>query len=78
MAAIGLNVAANDGSVVFITSTTNNVNGVARMTIDKTGNMNLVSGNYQAGGVSGVTAGPFTVITSITVKNGIVTALTGS
>lgn len=29
-------------------------------------------------GTPGVTAGPFTVITSITVTKGIVTALTGS
>jgi hypothetical protein len=33
---------------------------------------------YKAGGTSGVTAGPFTAITSITVKGGIVTALTGT
>lgn len=33
---------------------------------------------FQQNGTDGVTAGPFTVITGITVKGGIVTALTGS
>lgn len=38
-----------------------------------------IRANYQSSdGTAGVTAGPFTVITGITVKNGIVTALTGS
>jgi hypothetical protein len=33
---------------------------------------------YHAGATAGVSAGPFTTITGITVVNGIVTALTGS
>lgn len=33
---------------------------------------------YSASGTPGVTAGPFTAITGITIKNGLVTALTGS
>lgn len=40
------------------------------------GVMNAAS--YKAGGTAGVTAGPFTVITAITVKGGIITAITGS
>lgn len=36
------------------------------------------TGYKSSDGSSGVTAGPFTVITAITVKNGLVTAITGS
>ena len=36
------------------------------------------AGKYYADGTAGVSAGPFTAITGITVKNGLVTALTGS
>jgi hypothetical protein len=41
------------------------------------GTINVKTG-YYANGTAGVTAGPYTTITSITVTNGIVTALTGS
>jgi hypothetical protein len=38
-----------------------------------------ILGTYKSSdGTSGVSAGPFTTITGITVKNGIITALTGS
>ncbi len=36
------------------------------------------TGYLSSDGSAGVTAGPFTTITSITVKNGLVTALTGA
>jgi hypothetical protein len=36
-----------------------------------------VAGAYYANGVAGISAGPYTVITSITVTNGIITALAG-
>ena len=59
--------------------------GIARASA---GNMKITNGSsgygtidasgYSASGTAGVTAGPFTVITGITVKNGLVTALTGS
>lgn len=42
-----------------------------------TGTINAAD-SYWANGVEGVTAGPFTTISSITVTNGIITALTGS
>jgi len=39
----------------------------------------ISGGSYKSSdGTSGATAGPFTVITAITVKNGLVTSLTGS
>ena len=36
------------------------------------------AGAYEVGGVAGASGGPFTVISGITVVNGIVTAITGS
>lgn len=38
----------------------------------------IQAATYHAGATAGVTAGPFTSITAITVKNGLVTAITGS
>ena len=44
-----------------------------------TGTLTMQASTYKSSdGSSGVTAGPFTTITSITVKNGLVVALTGS
>lgn len=43
------------------------------------GTVTLQASTYKSSdGTSGATAGPFTIITGITVKNGLVTALTGS
>lgn len=47
-----------------------------RLTIDSSGI--LATGYKSSDGTAGATAGPFTTITAITVKNGLVTALTGS
>jgi len=48
-------------------------------TYNSTSITGTIRSKYQSSDASaGVTAGPFTVITSITVKDGIVTALTGS
>jgi len=47
-----------------------------RLTIDVNGIK--ATGYLSSDGSAGVTAGPFTTITGITVKNGLVTALTGS
>ena len=69
------------GSITVQTSMTVGPSGVmvgAPTGGDKgTGTIN-VAGVYYANNTAGVTAGPFTTITGITVKNGIVTALTGS
>ena len=46
-------------------------------TFDGSGNLN-VTGIYENGGTSGVSAGSFSTITAITTKGGIVTQLTGS
>lgn len=47
-----------------------------RLTVDVNGIK--ATGYLSSDGTAGVTAGPFTTITSITVKDGLVTALTGS
>ncbi len=47
-----------------------------RLTIDVNGIK--ATGYLSSDGSAGVTAGPFTTITSITVKNGLITALTGA
>lgn len=83
---------ANSGSVTVGSLTLNgigggNITGESGMDIRASGFAAFTITNplgtsdmltYKAGGTSGVTAGPFTVITGITVKGGIVTALTGS
>ncbi len=59
-------------------------NSNVNLTLSTGGNLTArgvvkASGGYQSSdGTAGATAGPFTVITAITVKNGLVTALTGS
>lgn len=60
-----------------------NAAGAVQIDIDSNFDLNLpahfVTAKYNSGdGSLGVTAGPYTAITSITVKDGIVTALTGS
>jgi hypothetical protein len=52
--------------------------GVVKVTNGSSGYGVIDASGHSASGTAGVTAGPFTVITSITVKGGIVTALTGS
>ncbi len=42
------------------------------------GTLAIDATTYKAGGTSGATAGPFTVVTAIEVKNGLVITLTGS
>lgn len=49
---------------------------VVKASLDVDGTFNAL--DYTANGSAGVTAGPFTAITSITVVGGIVTALTGT
>lgn len=49
-----------------------------KVTDGSTGYGSVDAGGYSASGSVGVTAGPFTVITSIQVKNGIVIGLTGT
>jgi hypothetical protein len=44
---------------------------------DVTGDIDC-SGVYRAGTTAGVSGGPYTVITGITVKNGIITAISGT
>ena len=66
----------------FLVWTNGNAPAVA-MTIPTTGTLDITATSVQSAykssdGSSGVTAGPFTTITSITVKNGIVTALSGA
>lgn len=58
-----------DDAGIFTTTATGSSKG--------TGTLNL-KGVYYADGTAGVTAGPFTVISSIQVKNGIVIGLSGS
>lgn len=52
--------------------------GVARIANGSTGRATLDAAGYQVGGVAGASGGPFTTITSITVVNGIITAISGS
>lgn len=52
--------------------------GVVRVTNGGAGYGDIDASGYRASGTAGVTAGPYTVITSITVKNGLVTAIAGS
>jgi len=52
--------------------------GVVRVTNGGAGYGAIDASGYRASGTAGVTAGPYTVITSITVKNGLVTAIAGS
>lgn len=60
---------------VLGTGTTAQTN-TTRVTIDESG---LKATGYKSSdGTAGATAGPYTTITSITIKNGLVTALTGS
>lgn len=47
-----------------------------RLTIDSNGIK--ATGYLSSDGSTGVTAGPYTVITAITIKNGLITAITGS
>lgn len=51
---------------------------VLRVTDGGAGYGAIDASGYSASGTAGVTAGTYTVITSITVKNGLVTAITGS
>lgn len=52
--------------------------GVLKATNGSSGYGAIDASGYSASGTPGVTAGPFTVITSITVKNGLITAISGS
>lgn len=60
------------------TGITRNSAGVVKVTNGGAGYGDIDASGYRASGTAGVTAGPYTVITSITVKNGLVTAITGS
>lgn len=64
-------------SVGSLTIAPTGTNPSITLTPAGSGVVNL-NGPISAAGTAGVTAGPFTIITGITVKNGIVTALTGS
>ena len=52
--------------------------GTVKVTNGSTGRGTLDAAGYQVGGVAGAAGGTFTVITSITVSNGIITAIAGS
>lgn len=52
--------------------------GVARVSDGSTGRGTLDAAGYQVGGVAGAAGGTFTAITSITVVNGIITAISGT
>ena len=52
--------------------------GVGRISDGSTGRGTLDAAGYQVGGVAGAAGGTFTTITSITVSNGIITAIAGS
>lgn len=52
--------------------------GVARVSNGSTGRGTLDAAGYQVGGVAGAAGGTFTAITSITVVNGIITAISGT
>lgn len=52
--------------------------GVARVSDGSTGRGTLDAAGYQVGGVAGAAGGTFSAITSITVVNGIITAISGT
>lgn len=65
-----------DGSLFWRINTTGNLVDLGSHSI--TAGTSVISPLYVAGATNGVTAGPFTTITSIRVIGGIVTTLTGS
>lgn len=85
---IGTNVDGASGEVDFYDNTNSKLimsiwpNGGLTVGTPTGGNKGLgtinAAGDYYANGTAGVTAGPYTIINSITVTNGLVTAITGS
>lgn len=71
-----LEITHNGTNGIIDASSGNLTLGGTATAITTAGSFNAAS--FSAGGTAGVTAGPFTVITSITVKNGLVTALIGT
>jgi hypothetical protein len=66
------------GTTDSIVMKVGNNGGTTGLTINHDGTIQAGVGYKSSDGTAGATAGPFTVITGITVKNGLVTALTGS
>lgn len=80
--AVGLTVMAGVSPTADIFDVTD-MHGTVLFGVGPTGNTSVsgnlnVIGTYEANGTVGVTAGPFTTISSITTKAGIVTALSGT
>ena len=75
-------VTAAGGTVFLFSGGTSSALGNAgtktiKFTVDSAGNV-VASGNYTSGAGAGVSAGPFTAVTSITTVGGIVTVLSGT